>query len=58
MVGGGEIMAGRRWWWQNYGWSSVVVGDEFKIMTVVGGHGSWRPNYGWSWTVVDGRTIQ
>ena len=33
MGGGGEIMAGRRWWWQNYGvpWEKIV-----------GGHG-------WSW---------
>ena len=52
MVDGGEIMAGRGWWRQNYGWSWVVVGDEFKIMT----------SRGWSWVVaaklwvvVDGR---
>ena len=28
MGGGGEIMAGRRWWWQNYGlpWEKIVGG--------------------------------
>ena len=36
MGGGGEIMAGDRWWLQNYGWSWVVVGGGGEIMA---GHG-------------------
>ena len=31
--GGGEIMAGRRWWWRrNFAWSWVVVGVGGKII--------------------------
>ena len=37
----GEIMAGRGWLCQNYGWLQVVLGGGSKIMT---GHG-------WSWMV-------
>ena len=36
LSGGGEIIAGRRWWWQNYGWSRVVAA---KLWLVVSGHG-------------------
>ena len=28
MGGGGEKMAGRGWWQQNYGWSWTVVGGR------------------------------
>ena len=36
VVGGGsEIMADRGWWWQNYGWSwVVVVGRNWSWMVV------------------------
>ena len=50
--GRGEIMAGRGWRWQNYGFSLVVVDGGVKIMT---GRGWWQQSYGWSWVVVDGR---
>ena len=32
MGGSGEIIAGRGWWQQNYGWLSIVVGGGDKIM--------------------------
>ena len=32
MCGGGEEIAGPGWWWQNYGWSWMVVGGGSKIM--------------------------
>ena len=51
--GGGEIMAGDRWWLQNYGCSWVVGA---KLWLVVGGRELWRQSYGWLWVVVDGRT--
>ena len=43
MGGGGEIMAGCGWWWQNYGFSWVAVDGGVKIMT---GRGWWWKNYG------------
>ena len=55
MGGGGEIMAGRGWWQQIYGWSWMIVGAGGEIMT---GRRWWRQNYGssWvSWMVVGGR---
>ena len=36
LSGVGEIIAGCRWWWQNYGWSRVVAA---KLWLVVSGHG-------------------
>ena len=50
MSGGGEIMAGRVCWRQNYGWSWLVMAGG-KIMA---GRGWWRQNFGWSWVVVGG----
>ena len=41
MGGGGEIMAVREWWQQNYGCSWMVVGGGSEIMAV----------HGWSWMV-------
>ena len=52
MGGGGEIMAGCGWWWQNYGFSWVAVDGGVKIMT---GRGWWWKNYGQPWVVDDGR---
>ena len=55
MGSGGEIMAGRGWWQQIYGWSWMIVGVGGEIMT---GRGWWQQNYGssWvSWMVVGGR---
>ena len=50
MSGGGEIMAGRVCWRQNYGWSWLVMagggGGGGKIMA-----GWWRQTFGWSWVV-------
>ena len=40
MYGGGEIVAGRGWWQQNYGWSRVVAA---KLWLVVDGCG-WSHN--------------
>ena len=48
MGGGGEIMAGRGWWQQIYGWSWMIVGAGGEIMT---GRGCWWQNYDWSWVV-------
>ena len=36
MGGSGEIMAGRGWWQQNYGWLSIVGGGEERIMGFCG----------------------
>ena len=65
MGGSSEIMAGRGWRRQNYGWSWMVVGGggrsyywlwvvAAKLWLVMGGRRWWRQNYGWSWVVVSG----
>ena len=49
MGGSSEIMAGRGWRRQNYGWSWMVVGGGgAKLLLVVGGGGKIMASYGWS----------
>ena len=52
MGGSGEILTGRGWWQQNYGWLRMVVGCGSRIMA---GCGLWQQNHGWSpWVIVGG----